>query len=127
MTKIRIDLNEARDEASILLDLTPERTVTLKMDADTLSNFITKLGHSRDKMLPAVANKPPAATLVRAFPNPSVLVESDAMHGLPLVHVRDPRFGWLHYSMTKEHASKLGEALMRRAQAEPEPMPRKAN
>jgi len=61
-------------------------------------------------------------TLVKIVPavtNPAWVVEPDAMMGNALLHVRDPRYGWLHFLIPKDEARKLAGALLAQADAPP--------
>jgi hypothetical protein len=111
--KIRIKLNDACDHALIALEL-PSR-ITVQMDADALSKFIAQLADARSRMTPPVPNDPPTTATVRGIPAPRIEVEGEAMLGHGLVHLRDPRYGWLHYSLPHAQSRQVGEALLRRA------------
>src|SRR5260370_37552977 len=44
---------------------------------------------------------------VKAIPDPLWMTEPDANEGNTLLHIRDPRYGWLHYMIPREDARKL--------------------
>lgn len=114
MAKIRIGLSSKRDQARIVIEEHP-RSMTVVLDTSATSNLLTKLGRARSDMIPSVAAKQPAEPLVRAVPDPVIEVEGEAMESLTLLNLRDPRFGWLHYSLKPEQARQLGEALIRQS------------
>jgi hypothetical protein len=81
-----------------------------------LDETIATLGLCRTGLLPPV----PATWTsqpVEARRDPAWSLETDALAGDSLLHIRDARFGWLHYIITKEDAAKLGRALVAQAEA----------
>lgn len=44
-------------------------------------------------------------------PNPGWATEPEALTGDSIIHLRDPRYGWLHYLIPREQALRLGDIL----------------
>jgi hypothetical protein len=70
-------------------------------------------------MRPEISKTFALGQVVGAVSNPAWVTEPDAMLGNTLLHIRDPRFGWLHYLIPKEEARKLAGLLQAQADAEP--------
>ena len=64
-------------------------------------------------MQPEVSATWAAGQLFRAIPDTRWSTEPEIMEGNSVLHVRDPRFVWLHYMIPRNEARKLGEALIR--------------
>lgn len=71
------------------------------------------LGAARVKMLPAYPATWERGQMVRdVHRNPVWLQETDQLAGDVLLHLRDPRFGWLHFIFSKDEARKLGAEMI---------------
>jgi hypothetical protein len=90
---------------------------TLDVEVGGINTIIAALGAMRSAMLPEepTAFVPPKS--VHAIPNPGWTVEPELLNGDVLVHLRDPRFGWLHYCLPKGAAERLGTHLLNLARA----------
>jgi hypothetical protein len=82
-----------------------------------LEQILAELSAARRQMLPSITERWPAGTTVTADRDPKWSIEHDQLAGDPLLHLRDPRFGWAHYILTKDQARKLGHALIAQADA----------
>ena len=91
----------------------------LKLNAAGVDAVLQGLGALRAQMQPAFAPGFPQGQQVLAVPNPSWVMEADALHGNAVLHLRDPRFGWLHYMIAKEEARRLAALLASQADAPP--------
>jgi hypothetical protein len=58
--------------------------------------------------------------MVNAVLDPRWYSEPDALLGESLLHIRDPRFGWLHYALPRESARALGILLVHQADDVPD-------
>jgi hypothetical protein len=70
--------------------------------------------------MPTISLQWTNGTIVHAENNTSFALEQNMMNGDTLLHVRDDGFGWLHYTMSREDARKLGQNLIAAADT---PMP----
>lgn len=86
-----------------------EITFTTQQLEDALKN----LGIFRSNMKPEIAKTYAVGQVVKAVPNPAWVTEPDLLLGNSLLHIRDPRFGWLHYMIPRDEARKLGSALQK--------------
>lgn len=119
-------LSDDLKTVTITFPTTP--TVVLELDAAGVEDILKNLGEFRANMSPTI---PPTFALgqpVRAVPNPRWATEPDAMMGDSLLHLRDPRFGWLHYQIPRAEAGKLAGYLQKQVDSPPaEITPGKAN
>jgi hypothetical protein len=114
-------LSADRKTLTIAFPTTPR--VALQLDAAQVDDLLRNVGLYRGAMTPEVEPR----TWLRgqratAVPNPAWTSEPDALLGHSLLHMRDPRYGWLHYLLPPSEAAKLAGFL--KAQAEtPPPVP----
>ncbi len=85
--------------------------MVLKLNAAGVDAILQGLGGLRSAMQPTVAPDFAAGQQFLAVPHPSWLTEADALQGNAVLHLRDPRFGWLHYMIAREEARKLAVNL----------------
>jgi hypothetical protein len=105
-------LSKDRRRARIMLPV-----ATFDVEVEGIKAIIAALGATRSVMLPEepTAFVPPKS--VHAIPEPGWTVEPELLNGEVLLHLRDPRFGWLHYCLPKAAASQLGTHLVNLARA----------
>ncbi|MDP9807677.1 hypothetical protein J2W42_000515 [Rhizobium tibeticum] len=89
--------------------------VAFVLDATSVSNLIEGAGQIRAEMPPPHDENWEGGQMVDAVLDPRWYSESDALLGDSLLHIRDPRFGWLHYALTRESARALGTLLILQA------------
>jgi hypothetical protein len=109
----------ASDEGSKLIDVPFEQQ--LKFDAALAERLIYELGWFRAALQPEVPQLPeafPPGSPFRAERETTWATSLDAF-GDVVVHIRDPRFGWLNYVMSAETARAYGEKLIERADSAP--------
>jgi hypothetical protein len=107
------------DGKTVTLTFPTEPPVALKLDAVQVDDLLRNLGIFRGSMKPEVPTKYALGLKVEAVPDPAWMTEPDLMLGDSLLHIRDPRFGWLHYLIPKTEAKKLAEFLQTQANAPP--------
>ena len=90
--------------------------VALRLDVGAVEEILRNLGQFRDQMKPAVAPTFAMGQKVGAVPDPAWVTEADLLRGHSLLHLRDPRYGWLHYLLPPHEAQKLGELLQKQAE-----------
>src|SRR5687768_14456056 len=78
--------------------------------------LLRKLGEFRALMIPEVPRTFAMGQKVEAVADPAWVTEPDAMLGHSLLHIREPRFGWLHFVLPPHEAKKLAEYLLRQAE-----------
>jgi hypothetical protein len=110
------------EQAEITWALVEEKTVrielpksSLDLTADELSAFIQRLGEIRMRMKPDIDRRPLKTMEYRTFLDPCWICQQELMRENSLLHLRDPRYGWLHFSLPREQAKKLGETLIQQA------------
>ena len=107
------------DLKTITVTLPTNPPTALLLDAAGVDDLLTNLGLLRASMKPEIAPTFDLGQKVGAISNPAWLTEPDLMLGQSLLHLRDPRFGWLHYLIPKEEAKKLADLLQNQAAAPP--------
>ncbi len=101
--------------------------VALKLDAQAVDEHLANMGEMRAHMLPEHAPDWALGQKVGVIPNPRWVTEPEMLEGNSLVHVRDPRFGWLHYLIPRDAARKLSDYLRVQADQPPEQTPERTN
>ena len=80
-------------------------------DAAGVDKLLPGLGDARSNMKPEftadITGDP--MNIVR---DPTWRTMAIALVPDPIVHIRDPRFGWLHYALAAESAKRLGQSLV---------------
>lgn len=89
--------------------------VALKLSVDGVDDMLRNLGEFRAVMAPEIVKSHPLGQKIAAIPDPAWASEPDAMFGQSLLHLRDPRYGWLHYLLPRSEADKLGQILQKQA------------
>lgn len=107
------------DRRTVTVSFSSNPTVQLRCDLATVENIITAFGKMRATMLPEVAKDLPMGQRVEAVPQPLLATEPEIMLGNSLLHVRDPRYGWLHYVLPKEQAATLAGYLQAQVASPP--------
>ena len=93
--------------------------VALQLTVPQIEDMLLNVGHYRALMQPPVAPDFPLGQKTLSIADPRWVTEPDALLGNSLLHLRDPRFGWLHYLLTKESAKQLGDLLLKQAESPP--------
>lgn len=114
MGELRLEL---REDGRLHISIAKPEENPLALDAAAVSRLIESLGELRAAMNPAVAEGWAPAQRVAVIPDPCWYTEPEMMQGNSLLHIRDARYGWLHYVIPKAEAKKLAEFLNRQATA----------
>jgi hypothetical protein len=85
--------------------------VQLKLDAAGIDDLLKNLGDFRGVMKPAVPIQNPLGQKTKAVFGPAWASEPEVMGGDSLLHIRDPRYGWLHYLLPRSDAANLAKHL----------------
>ena len=110
------------DLETVTISFPSNPPVALKYKHPEVAEMLQNLGEFRAMMKPEVPHKFAMGQKVLAIPDPAWVTEPDIMLGASLIHLRDPRFGWLHYLLPPHEARKLGEFLIKQADTVP-PVP----
>ncbi|PQO23290.1 hypothetical protein C2I36_08520 [Rhodobacteraceae bacterium WD3A24] len=91
------------------------------LDAYTAKRLVHGIGSLRAQIEPEPSRELGLGKRTEnTLPDPQWYAEPERMEGHALLHLRDIRFGWLHYLMPKESAGKLG-VLLQKIASEPSP------
>jgi hypothetical protein len=93
--------------------------LALKLDVAGVEDLLRNLGDFRSSMNQQVPKTFELGQKVGAVPDPCWVSEPELMHGASLIHLRDPRYGWLHFLLPRPEAAKLGTVLQRQAEIPP--------
>lgn len=124
MGGIRWALDESR--TTVTISFPTEPPLLLEIDLAEVEAMIEALGAYRAAMVPRVEDNWPVGQGCAAIVDPKWITEPEVMHGESLLHLRDPRFGWLHYRLPPREALALATLLRVQAQTAPEPPERGA-
>ena len=116
----RLDLLPARDGVMLTYAKAPA-AVCIKSTAVVQSD-IAVLGLARTRLLPAVPESWPGGLVAGCYRDPAYSIEHDALAGDVLIHLRDERFGWLHYIVTRDRALDFANRILAQLDAPPPPM-----
>lgn len=108
--------NLEADFKTVTVTFPTDPPVQLKMDLAGVEDMLKHLAEFRGAMQPEVPREYALGQKVQAVPDPLWMTQPDAMMGNSLLHLRDPRFGWLHYLLPKAEALKLGKFLQTQAE-----------
>jgi hypothetical protein len=95
------------DYKTVTVTFPTDPPVGLKLDAAGVDDMLENLGEFRANMTPGVPDTWAPGQTFGAVPDPRWVTEPDAMMGNSVLHIRDPRYGWLHYMIPREEARKL--------------------
>ena len=109
-------LSLGNDGQSVTIRFPGQPDIEWRLSASAADTLVKRIGDLRARTKPEVASQFQAGQKVdRGVRNPRWILEREALTGDPLLHLRDPRFGWLHYLIPVAEARRLGDGL--RAQA----------
>jgi hypothetical protein len=100
MERVRIEVDD--DRRSLLMQVGDSSTF-LEMNTSMVDETIEKLCFVRRAMLPEIpatwlAGRQEPITALRDLP---FTLETDSLNGDPLLHIKHPRFGWLHFIFSR--------------------------
>jgi hypothetical protein len=107
------------DRKTVTLTFPANPPFDLNLDTAGVETILESLGKIRAAMVPGFARTFGFGQKVEVIENPSYATELELMHGHSLIHLRDPRFGWLHYVLPKPEAGKLANVLLKQVAAPP--------
>jgi hypothetical protein len=117
-----------QDEGTVTVTFPTVPPVALVLHTKDVEELLKHLGNFRGQMSPPVALEYDVSSpTVQAIPGPAWYSFAESMLGQSVLAMRDPRFGWLHYLLPKEHAKKLATILNSQADQPIAPPPGKAN
>ena len=108
MTELDWTLEDDRKTVTITFPTTP-----LELDAAALEALLEKLGEFRAHMLPEVPEAFPEGRSFPSVADPAWKTDPDFLHGFVFLDIRDPRFGWLRYILSRDSAGKLARSLQK--------------
>jgi hypothetical protein len=111
------------DYKTVTVTFPTDPPVVLQLDVAAIEDMLLTLGELRALMKPEIAKAFAVGQKVDAVPNPNWLTEPELMKDDSLFHIRDPRYGWLHYLFPRAEAMKLGQLLQKQAELPPQTTP----
>ncbi|MFJ2989968.1 hypothetical protein ACIPF8_19045 [Collimonas sp. NPDC087041] len=113
------------DRKSILFTISTNPPMAFKLNGSQVDEMLRNLGDLRALMTDQHSSRWPFGQTFEAVPHPAWSSEPEVQKGNSILHIRDPRYGWLHYVIPREHARQLGGILSTQAEApasEPGPL-----
>jgi hypothetical protein len=107
------------DRKSVTVTFPTDPPVALQLDVSSVDEILKNLGEFRELMKPEIPPEYSLGQKVAAIPDPAWRTEPDALMGNSILHIRDPRFGWLHYMIPRGEARKLAGFLQEQAERPP--------
>src|SRR5262249_23027629 len=109
-------LSLGNDGRSLTIRLPGDPAVEWRLSAAATDTLLESLGRLRARLKPEVVSQFRRGHKGDSgVEDPRWVLEREALRGDPLLHIRDPRFGWLHYLIPAAEALRLSDGL--RAQA----------
>lgn len=105
MTGPNWKLNDDLTTVTITFPTAPP--VELQIDVAEVETMLLNLGRFRALMQPPVPRDYALGQVCTALQDPRWVTEPEAMQGNSLIHIRDPRFGWLNFILTRESSTAL--------------------
>jgi hypothetical protein len=118
MSKTNWKLERHVDTVTVTFQADPLFAVSL--DAGEIDDLLKYLGELRAMMKPAHLLNFKKDGDTNFSVDPRWEYDQETMLDQPVLRIRDPRFGWLHYVLTPDAAKRLGDAL---SQPIPQPKP----
>lgn len=115
----------SEDRETLTIEFPSDPPVALHLDITQVETLLRHLGQYRAAMVPQVPTDWQPGQTVGAVPDPKWACEPDLLQGHSLLHLRDPRYGWVHYLLPKKEAGKLSRVLGKQAAAS-RPGPRRS-
>lgn len=107
------------DRRDVIVTFPKEPTASL--EAGEVDQLLNGIGEIRAAMWPPYPNHYASGQMVNALVNPFWVVEGIQDSEDVLVNIRDPRFGWLHYRISREVADQLAAGISQRGKLKPGP------
>lgn len=104
------------DKKHVTVEFPTSPPVALRIDVAMVEDMLRNLGEFRAQMEPAVPAQFAMGQKVGAVPDPVWVSEPDLLQGHSLIHLRDPRYGWMHYLLPPHEAAKLATFLSKQAE-----------
>jgi hypothetical protein len=105
-----------KDGRAVTLTLPTDPPVALRLNSAQVDDMLRNLGDFRASMAPPHDTAWQPGRRVVAEPDPCWLTEPEILMGNSVLHVRDPRYGWLHYLLPRHAARELGSQLIAHAE-----------
>jgi hypothetical protein len=107
------------DQKTVKVTFATSPPTMFQLDVAGVEKILENLGKLRSLMQPTIPADHAVGQKVTAVPDPRWVAELDVMRGDSLLHIRDPRYGWLHYLLPRREAGKLASTLQAQANAPP--------
>ncbi|MFZ0846663.1 MAG: hypothetical protein WAM62_12800 [Pseudolabrys sp.] len=105
--------NLSADRKSVTASFLGDPAAFMKLDSTGVEELQKALGQIRGNMVPAISAALSQGEKITVIPNPVWVATPAGSVGDSLIHLRDARYGWLHYLVPKAEATKLVAFLQR--------------
>ena len=111
------NLDDSLETVTVTFPTNPP--ITLRLTTADVETVLTQLGMFRGLMKPPIQAEWQPGQKCEFLLDPKWMTEPEALSGDTLLHIRDPRYGWLHYAIPRETARVLQTALAVQVDAPP--------
>jgi hypothetical protein len=98
------------DVDTVVITFKADPPIRVELDAGEIDDALAELGEMRALMQPEHPAEVPEV-VVTVF-NPTCACDSEPVLAHSVLHIRDPRFGWLHYVIPRDVGDELAAALV---------------
>jgi hypothetical protein len=116
---VKLTVEEHSGNISIVVPTSPEPT-RLMIPVNRADELVADIGRIRQTMEPMVPPAVPPGAKIDVVANANFRIWADEFEGFPMLSVRDPRFGWLHYRLGRDGALQVAKAIQQEAEKAPE-------
>ena len=101
----------ADNHRSVTVTFRTTPPAALNLDVSDVEDLLEHLGNIRSNMWPGVPRTFAMGQRVNGIRDPAWVTELDDATGGSILHICDPRYGWLHYLIPRAEALKLVKFL----------------
>ena len=105
------------DQSTLTLTFARAPGFSLPMKANEIEELVNALATLRRQMYPPVEDDLPTSKVYRGVADPKIICEKDELREAPLIHVRHPGIGWLHFGFSAKRAREVGAYLLAASEA----------
>ena len=115
-------IEERANNIAIVCATVPDPT-TILLSLNGAEELVARIGRVRETMQPAVPDKLPLGGVIELVHTHDMGAWPDHLSGKLVLSIRDPRFGWHHYGLTRDKALELSDAIRKEAEKPINPLP----
>jgi len=118
MPELNVQWSVDAQRRSATITFKSDQAFTVTLEVAAVEGLLQAFGLMRGHLLPEPPREFALGTLSEALRDPIINTELDLKEGGSLIHLRDERYGWLHYLLPRDSARELGRLLQAQAAAQ---------